>query len=455
MILEESEHIEFKEVWRDEYIKTLSAFANTKGGVLYVGVRDDGSIAGIDNNKKLLENIPNKVIQLLGITIGVDSEVMEGKLVLVIKVDKSEHPISYGGRFYIRSGSTTQELKGSELQKKILEANHINWDEVLMPDASWDDLDYSAIDDFLDKTQRNNRLPQGIDKKDVKDIFNKLYLAQNDILTRAAVLMFSKKYRLAGHHSFCKIGRFKGDSDTELITDDIVEGPLYWMPERIMEILKGKYISKLFTYDKLWRIETWEYPEVALREAILNALTHRDYTSEGFFTIKVKDNTLQLWNEGELIAPLSIESLLTEHPSKLRNKLIADIFYRAGLIESWGRGTNKILEDARKGGYAEPSFKVTFGGLQVLFVRKNQDKQQVYTDNGGTNGGINGGINEVLSDVLNLIIQNPGIKVATIIEKTGNLGKRTIERYLKQLKESGMIEYRGSLKTGGYYYIRG
>ncbi len=452
MIFEEAEHIEFKEVWRDEYIKTLSAFANTRGGVLYVGIRDDGSIAGVDNIKKLLENIPNKVIQLLGITIGVDSEDMEGKLVLVIKVDKSEQPISYGGRFYIRSGSTTQELKGNELQKKILKANHISWDEVLMPDASWVDMDYNAIDDFLDKAQRNNRLPQGIDKKDVKAIFNKLYLAQNDVLTRAAVLMFSNKYRLAGHQSFCKIGRFKGESDTELITDDIVEGPLYWMPERIMEILKGKYMSKLFTYDKLWRIETWEYPETALREAILNAVTHRDYTSVSFFTIKVKDHNLQLWNEGELIAPLSIESLLTEHPSKLRNKLIADVFYRAGLIESWGRGTNKILEDALNGGYVEPQFKVTFGGIQVLFVRKEQAKQGVYTDNGGTNGGINGGINDIETIIINIIKENPGIKANGISQKISSHSKRTVERYIKELKGKGVIEYRGSLKTGGYFF---
>ncbi|MDR3187680.1 MAG: putative DNA binding domain-containing protein, partial [Prevotellaceae bacterium] len=353
----ESQHIEWKECWREDNLRTLSAFANTAGGKLCVGVRDDGSVCGVDSSSKLLEDLPNKIISILGIQASVRLQEKEGLPYVEVEVTKSAYPVSFHGRFYIRSGSTTQELKGNALQHLLLTANNLTWDEVLVPDASWDEIDSGVVRLFTRKAIQANRLPTDVNENSVQDLFENLGLSKNGVLTRAAMLLFSKKPVRYCFLGVCKVGRFRGNSHVDLVTDDVVECPLFQMPDKIMELLIAKYLQKNFTYSGLQRVETLEYPEMALREAILNAVIHRDYGANTFFTIKVFDHTLELWNEGELMFPLRIESLKEQHLSRLRNKLIANIFYRSGQIEAWGRGTLKILDDARKGGYPDPEFE--------------------------------------------------------------------------------------------------
>jgi ATP-dependent DNA helicase RecG len=366
----ESQHIEWKECWRDENLRTVSAFANTAGGKLYVGIRDDGSVCGVGNSAKLLEDLPNKIANILGIWANVYMREKDGLKYVEVEVSKSPYPVSLHGRFYTRSGSTTQELKGNALQHLLLTANNLTWDEVLAPDVSWDEIDVGVVRLFTRKAIQANRLPVDVNENSVQDLFENLGLSKNGLLTRAALLLFAKKPTRHSLLAVCKIGRFRGSSHVDLVTDDVVECPLFQMPDRIMELLIAKYLQKNFTYSGLQRIETLEYPEMALREAILNAVIHRDYGANTFFTIKVFDRSLELWNEGELMFPLRIESLKEQHLSRLRNKLIANVFYRAGQIESWGRGTLKILDDACKGSYPEPDFEYLENGVLVRFEKK-------------------------------------------------------------------------------------
>ena len=115
MAVKESQHIELKESWRDESLKTLSAFANTSGGRLYVGIRDDSSICGINNTTKLLEDLPNKITNILGIRANVRERKKNNLKYIEIEITKSPYPISYHGNFYVRSGSVTRELTGNAL----------------------------------------------------------------------------------------------------------------------------------------------------------------------------------------------------------------------------------------------------------------------------------------------------------------------------------------------------
>src|SRR5574344_2847608 len=139
--ISESQNIEFKQSWRDEYIKWLSAFGNTDGGKLYIGVDDDGKIKGIDNAKKLLEDIPNKARDILGIMVDVNLLQDEDKEYIEIITDKYPYPISYKGSYYYRSGSTTQELKGVALDKFLLGKQGKTWDSVPVPYFGDRDLD--------------------------------------------------------------------------------------------------------------------------------------------------------------------------------------------------------------------------------------------------------------------------------------------------------------------------
>ncbi|MDR2383404.1 MAG: putative DNA binding domain-containing protein, partial [Prevotellaceae bacterium] len=371
MTIKESQHIELKESWRDEFLKTLSAFANTAGGCLYVGIRDDGSVCGINNIAKLLEDLPNKITNILGIRANVRERKKNGIKYIEIEVTKSPYPISYHGRFYVRSGSVTQELKGNALQHFLLTANNLTWDEITVPDTSWDEIDEGTVRLFIRRATDTNRLPS--DEKNsnnIRDLFERLGLSKDGLLTRAALLLFSKVPTRHFLLAVCKIGRFRGNSHIDLMMDDVIECPLFQMPDQIMETLKTKYLRTNYIYKGLQRVPIWEYPENSLREAILNAIIHRDYGGNTFFTIKVFDNSLELWNEGELMFPLDIESLKKQHLSRLRNKLIANVFYRSGQIESWGRGTLKILEAAQVDEYPEPEFESLENGILVKFDKK-------------------------------------------------------------------------------------
>lgn len=268
-MLTENANTELKEIWKDDYLKAVAAFANTIGGVLYIGMNNDGSVVGIDNYKKLLEDIPNKVVQFLGITVELDLLKDEGKHILKLAVEPSSVPISYRGKYFIRSGSTIQELHGHELRDFILRKENITWDEITIPSAKFEELDEKLIRRFLTKAASENRLYLDALSNDLKDALQNLDLIQDSgQLTRAAILLFGKRPHKYIKTATVKIGRF-GKSDADLISQDVIEGNILEMPDKIIGILKTKYLNSPITYEGIERWERLEYPEKALREAIL------------------------------------------------------------------------------------------------------------------------------------------------------------------------------------------
>jgi len=334
----ESQSIEFKESWRDEHLKCICAFANSKGGHILIGINDEGSIIGVKNSKKLLEDIPNKTTQLLGIIIDIDLQLKNNKEIIEIIVSQSSIPVSFNSRYYIRSGSTVQELKGQKLREFILRKDNLTWDEITVNNTSIADLDKNLFLDFINKATYTKRLPHETLQEKISLTLTKLNLiTESGELTRAAILLFGHRPDKYIRTATIKIGRF-GTSEADLISQDIINGNILEMPDKIMELLRVKYLHSLISYKGIERIETLEYPEKALREAILNAIVHRDYGDQSDITIRIYDDKIVIWNSGQLIDPLTIEMLEQDHPSKRRNAIIADIFFRMGYIEVWGRG---------------------------------------------------------------------------------------------------------------------
>jgi len=152
MRIRENQNTEFKESWRDGYLKTICAFANAQGGVLYIGVNDAGETIGVSNAKKLLEDIPNQIKNSVGLIVAVNIKKEKGKESICIKVKTALTPVTHKGKFYMRSGSTTQELNCQALQHFLLERSNLTWERILEPDASIDDIDARMIFSF---SQRN------------------------------------------------------------------------------------------------------------------------------------------------------------------------------------------------------------------------------------------------------------------------------------------------------------
>ena len=217
--------------------------------------------------------------------------------------------------------------------------------------------------------------------------------------------------------------------------------------EKSLAILKTKYLLSPITYEGIHRRERLEYPYEALREAIFNALIHRDYNTTSAIQIKIYNNSLSIANEGKLPPEITIADLKREHLSKPRNKLLADIFYKAGFIESWGRGTLKILRECKEAHIPEPNFYEENGVVKIIFELAGGNNTRQHE---GVSEGVVEGVGEGVKDLFLIIKENPGQRVPFLSKKIQKPGK-TIERWLRSLKGSGKIVFKGNSRTGGYF----
>ncbi len=361
----ETQNIEFKPNWRDEYLKVLAAFANTEGGTLIVDVDDNHNPIGVRNAKKLLEDIPNKVKDRLGIITSVEIKKEKGKEVIYIAVNPSSVPISFNGRYFVRSGSTNLELSGKELSNFLMKKSGKTWDELPEERATLDDINEKTIEEF--KEYARDRMPAIARESNYKTILEKLGVIENGKIKRAAVLLFGKTPQRFYPQAQLKIGKFL--TETELKSTDIVEGNLFEQLRNSLDILKTKYLMSNVKFEGMHRRDVLEYPYDALREAIINAMIHRDYASTSAIQIKVCTDKLSIMNEGKLPDEVPVEKLKTNHLSVPRNILLAKVFYFAGFIETWGRGTIKIVEDCKKQGLPEPDFNNENGVMEVTLYK--------------------------------------------------------------------------------------
>lgn len=361
----ESQTIEFKSAWNDEYLKVISAFANSSGGKLIVGLNDRGLPIGLKNVNKLLEDIPNKIRNKLGIIPSVELEKTDNYEIIHILISPSSVPISYNGKFYLRSGSTVQELRGKDLADFLIRKTGLTWDDAEDVRSDLDLIDMSAIDDF--KRYAVDRISSITKETDVKILLQKLNLIEKSRLKRAAILLFGKDPQKFYSQAVVRIGNFL--SDTEIQSTDIVKGNLFQQLENTIEILRMKYLQSQTKFEGIHRRDILEYPHEALREAIINALIHRDYIGTSQIQIRVYSDKLIIMNEGKLPPEVPVEKLKTNHLSRPRNRLLAEIFYYAGFIEAWGRGTIKIVEKCVEQGLPEPDFKEEHGVMAVIFYK--------------------------------------------------------------------------------------
>lgn len=374
----ESQKIEFKESWHDEYLEWICAFANTDGGTLFIGKDDRGNVKHLSNAKKLLEDIPNKIVQKLDIACSVNLLTENEKNYLEIVVPKVNFPVSCKGRFYYRSGSTKQELKGAELHRFLMKKLNSPYDEQPRENATLRDIDKSAVEYFQRISIMNGRMPETAFSKNVENVLKNLNLYTNDgILKNSAILAFGKNPKKFFTSCDFRIGRF-GDSDNDLLFQDVVEGDLIRMADKVMDLLKSKYLISPIHYEGLVRIEKLEIPEDALREAIFNSIIHKDYTGV-HIQMKVYNDHIELWNPGALPEGYTIKDILKGHASIPRNSNLANIFYKAGFIENWGRGISKITEGFKASGLEAPQFEIMGDGVKIVLKRPKGDEFSVGT----------------------------------------------------------------------------
>jgi ATP-dependent DNA helicase RecG len=449
--------MEWKRKWRDEFLKSLCGFANAQGGTLEVGREDDGTVTDVGNACTLLEELPNTIRQALGVVPSVTLREEDGKKFIAVSVDASSTPVSYHGRYYLRSGSTTQELTGSELDNFILRRLGKTWDGITIPKVDVADLDTSAFRTFRDKAIASERLQKSDLELSDEALLDSLSLVEDGELTRAAVLLFHHNPEKYVFGAFVKVGYFETGAD--LIYQDEFHGSLITVADEIVDTIYRKYFKGIISYEGILRVTDYPVPRPALREAIFNAIVHRDYTSGVPIQIKIYPDSVTIYNDGRLPENWTVADLLTKHRSRPFNPKIASTFFRAGFIETWGRGIERITTACKEAGKREPLFEAKPTEIAVTFFMdvKNATADHETDHDGfgekfGDEFGDEFGDDSSQEKILALMRSNPSISAKSIGETIG-MTTRGVEKSIKVLRDSGIIERIGAAR-GGHWEVK-
>jgi len=341
-------------------------FTNAVGGVIYIGKDDAGRVVGLADYQALLESVPYKIRNSMGIICDINLLEENSPSYIEIKVTPYSVPVSLRGRYYYRSGSTKMELTGVELNEFLLKKAGKTWDDVIEESATIDDIDNRSLDVFVADSKDKERLPDTTGLSTLQ-LLEKLRMVENGKLNRAALILFGKDPGRFFPNVLVKIGCFGKDS-TDLKFHEVIEGNLIDLLNEVQVQLNYKFLTRPVEFVGMHRIEKDEYPLPALREMILNALVHRTYMGAPI-QIRVYDHKLSIWNEGLLPYGLDVSSLKVEHNSRPRNPKIADACFKSGYIDAWGRGTLKIIEACKEAGLPEPELLEKDGGIQVTLFK--------------------------------------------------------------------------------------
>ena len=441
----ENKTLEFKEKLPQNLsiAKTIIAFSNTSGGKLVIGVTDNKKIVGIDiDNLFVLQDkiasiiydscYPNIIPEIYTLNTN-------DKLLLVIEVFRGNllpYYLKKTGKnsgTYIRIGATNRKAGFENIVELERQRRHISYDEEINYDVEFSSLDLTPLlkrFDDQDKKLDENKLKN---LKLIKEENSKIYPTN-------ALLIALGKYE----NCMVKCARFKGTTMDLFLDKKEYDKDIFSILENSLSFIQN-HINLRGEIKGLYRVDTYELPQESLREALINALIHRDYTNQGRdIKVAVYDDIVNIVSPGCFPVNITMEDI-DNGRSEARNKVLANLFKELDLIEKWGSGIKRIKSLCRKQNLKEPLIEEKNDFVNVDFFRP--DKNIKFDE--GVNEGVNKGVNQLYT-----IIKKYPNKKTPFFSKELNTSVKNIERWIKRLKKEDKIEFKGSPKTGGYYEIR-
>lgn len=443
----ESQTVEFKENFQEESLQTIGAFANTHGGILLIGVNDSGVPIGVTVGKATLREMADKIAACTEPRVVPDLQVvtLQRKTIIVIQV--SEYPIkpvAVRGRCYRRVGDSNRQLSPSAIAEMHMASTGTSWDASPLMDRTIKDLELARV-------RRYMMLATNVGRRNFargdrpRYVLEKLELVRDGRPTWAAVLLFGKHPQSPLTQATVHCGRFRSEID---ITDDrMIEGSIIDQIDETMDFLKKHINVRFVITGKPQRDQIWDYPLEALREAVVNAICHRDYGDTADIQIKVFDDHVRIWSPGLLPYGVTFEELYRRtHASKPRNKLIAQVFYDLEIIERYGSGIQRMLDACAAAGLPEPTFGESTGGLLITFRKAAKaagrltKQQQGMKVESGVESKVESGVESLTEKVVRLLVSGPKLKS----EIAQGLGKHKvsgqIHRLVARLLADGLVE---------------
>ena len=451
----ESETMEFKKSTAELTAagETLCAFLNTSGGMVFIGVLDDGHIIGQDIGELTERDVAQMLMRIEPAgSVRLDKIALPGtdRQVIVLEVDSPSEtlPYVYSGRPYRRIGPTTSIMPQEQYQSLLLSRVHerSRWENTPADGVTLDSLDIEQLLRTVRSGVAVGRLPESTGSNPA-ELLEKLGLSIKGQLLNAAVVTFGTRFLPYYPQCHLRLARFKGCDKTEFLDNRQLQGHGFTILDESMTFLQRHLpVASRIEADKLQRIDEPLFPLEALREAVVNAISHRDYSiAGGAVNIAIYDDRVEIWSDGTLPFGLKVEDLKREHRSRPRNPIIAGVFYRHGVVESWGRGTQKIVELCVKAGHPQPEFLEEAGCVGVRFLPAG------YSAPYRVGYDLSNRQREILS-----ILATGSYAVRDIMEKLVNPPSSvTVRDDLYQLKQLGLIGLTGRARKAKWHLTRG
>jgi ATP-dependent DNA helicase RecG len=314
------------------------------------------------------------------------------------------------------------------------------WDGVPVPNVSVEDLKQETFDFFRKRAIKSHRIEESILTDSNEHLIDNLQLRENNFLKRAALLLFHSKPENFVSGAYIKIGYFESDDDLKY--QDEVHGNLYEQIEKTIDLLFSKYIKSEISYEGINRVEQYEYPKAAIREALLNAVAHKDYSGNTPIQISVYSDKIIFWNEGVLPENWTIQNLLTKHPSKPYNPDIANALFRSGYIESWGRGMLKMIKECERAQIPQPIYAYDMSGFWVTFNKEIYTQEYLLSLE----------LNERQIKSISYILTNKKI-TNSIYRKLNNCSRNTASKDMSILVKKELLKSSGQKGVGAFYTL--
>jgi len=371
-----------------------------------------------------------------------------GEYVEIDIPESDNKPLFAFDKAYIRTGKSNLKISNTHLRELIKRYQNPDFDRqtsnIKITDVVVNEKWLLSLNEKYFK----------IDEHDLNNILIKLEVLHENVLTNTGFLCFATNISPIPNASI-KLARFKGDTvdvfiDMKSTTCNIIEAV-----NESLNFVSRSISMKVEIGKQAQRIEKWEYPIEALREGLINAIVHRDYTDAGNIQVRIFDDRIEIWSPGLLPRELDLARLETECRSIPRNKKIAELFYKLGLIENWGTGITRMISNCINNGNPRPVFEEKAGAFVVKFLPSYNDGK-LEAANGTLNGILNGTLNGTLSiiqqKVFEVVRLQPNIK-AKELSIILNIPLDTLNKQLRVLISNQLIVRRGSKKTGGYFVV--
>lgn len=457
----ESSNIEFKvdiPKKSEKYIKSVIAFANTAGGKIIIGIDDvTHEIVGVEKDSvfKMIDNITNTISDMCYPQIFPNIEVntIEDKAVIVIQIypgaNRPYYIKSLGKEAgtYIRVSGTSRPADEAVLKDLELQGTNHSFDEMVCVEQKYDagraDELCMAIKTYMMEAARTKS-----EKDKVKDVTVQNLINWGIIKNMEGTLVPTNAFVLLTNNIFpfarIQCALFKGTERVVFIDKRDFDGPLYKQIEEAYEFVL-KHINLGAEISGLVRTDAYELPTEAIREAIVNAVTHRNFLDRACVQVAVYDDRVEITSPGMLYGGLTIEQI-KEGGSKIRNRCIAEVFSRMRIIESWGTGIKRMFSSCREYGIREPELLEIGDSFRVNLYRPSYNAVHQSSPKSSPKSSPND-VNLTQQKIIEMILTNPKVTQAAMAKEL-DVTVRAIKKSIKELSDRGILKHAGSSRNG-------